>query len=95
MPIINGHEYTPDAAIAADYCPECGADFLKVNARAHRLSHWRAKPPNSDDGDEARRRMALYDAYLHSHPQQAAATAPPKLRAGVKAPIELTEEAQP
>jgi hypothetical protein len=81
MPIINGVEYTPEEAIAANYCPETGVDLTKVNPAAHRKSLWLAPPPLDDRGDEARRRMALYDKYLKDHPAPTEPPAKPQLSA--------------
>ena len=94
MPIINGYEYTPDQAIASDYCPECGADFRQVNPHAHRLEHWRQPPPGQAEHDETRRRMKLFDDYLKSHAPLSRSGEPPKLRTGARPAINLGQEAQ-
>jgi hypothetical protein len=64
MPLVNGKNVTPDEAIAQGRCPECGDDFKATNPIAHRKSHWKTAPPPNADGDEARRRMALFDKYI-------------------------------
>jgi hypothetical protein len=76
MPLVHGQEVTPDDAIASAFCPECGHDLTLGNPAAHRKTHWMAPPPADASGDEARRRMGLYDEYLKAHAEQPAAAAP-------------------
>lgn len=59
MPYVDGVEMTPDQAIAANRCPECGNDLTKVNPVAELNSHWKAYPVNNQDGQEALRRRAM------------------------------------
>lgn len=94
MPIINGQEYTPDAAIASDYCPECGADFRVTNPHAHRLTHWRRPAPLGAEHDETRRRIALFDDYLKTHAPLSRSGLPPELRAGTAPARSSGQEAQ-
>ena len=91
MPIINGYEYTAEQAIAADYCPECGADFRKVNPHAHRLEHWRHPAPAESQHDETRKRIALYDKYLETHAPLSSSGEPPKLRIGARLAVTLDQ----
>jgi hypothetical protein len=85
MPLVDGKTITPDDAIAQNRCPECGDDLKASNPIAHRKSHWKAPPPPNADGDEARRRIALFDKYIVDNnvrtsnmPKQAAPAAEPK-----------------
>lgn len=94
MPIINGYEYSAEEAIAADYCPECGADFRKVNPHAHRLDHWRQAPPSDATHNEGRKRIKLFDDYLRTHPPLNSDGVGPKLRAGAKPAPAASQEAQ-
>lgn len=71
MPIVDGKIISPDDALAQNRCPECGVDFKRVSARGHRQRHWRAQPPNGPDGEEGRRRIALYDGYLAAQDRKA------------------------
>ena len=64
MPNVDGQFVTPDVALERDHCPECGADFSEVDAIAHRREHWHVAPPNGPAGEEGRRRIKMYDAYL-------------------------------
>jgi hypothetical protein len=64
MPLVKGQLETPDDAIAHGFCPECGKDLAEGNPAAHRRTHWMAPPPADESGDEARRRMALFDGYV-------------------------------
>lgn len=89
MPLINGYSYSPEAAIAADYCPECGVSFVERDPHAHRLSHWMAEPPRGESGDEGRKRRKLFDDYLAAHPKSTEAPPPPPL-----APIATPAPAQ-
>lgn len=50
--------------MAKGLCPECGQDLTKSNPIAHRASHWKKAPPHDKRGDEARRRMALFDKFI-------------------------------
>lgn len=92
MPLINGHEYSPDEALAAHYCPECGADFSKVNAHGHRRTHWVKPPPADPQHDESRRRIALYDGYLKGNPPLASSERPPLVADTPAAPASDTQE---
>lgn len=64
MPIVDGKILTPDEAIAANRCPECGADLTKVNPIAELNSHWHVEPPKGHRGDEARRREKLLTDFI-------------------------------
>jgi hypothetical protein len=84
MPLVKGQDMTPDAAIAAGLCPECGQDLKASNPIAHRRSHWKVQPPLDRRGNEARRRMALLDKFIVDNnvrtsnmPKPAAAAAAP------------------
>lgn len=68
MPYVNGVEMTPDEAMAANCCPECGRDLTKVNPISELNSHWKAYPVNNRDGEEAlRRRAMLVDFIERNH----------------------------
>lgn len=64
MPLHEGTEITPDDAISQGLCPECAADLKKVNPIAHRREHWTAPPPRGHYGDEARRRIKMFDDFI-------------------------------
>lgn len=64
MPLVNGKLITPDAAIAQGRCPECGDDLTKSNPIAHFKSHWKTAPPVGRNGDEARRRIVLFQKFI-------------------------------
>jgi hypothetical protein len=86
MPLVHGQEATPDDAMASGFCPECGKDLTVGNPAAHRRTHWMAAPPADASGDEARRRMTLYDAYLKEHPDKPAdPTKPPAAPVNLRA----------
>lgn len=86
MPYVKGRLLTPDEAIKAGYCPECGFDFRTGSASGHRITHWRAEPPKGAVGDEARRRMKLYDEYLAAQAAAAAKPAPERQPAPLRQP---------
>jgi hypothetical protein len=77
MPLVKAQLVTPDEAVAHGFCPECGKDLTEGNPAAHRLSHWMKAPPEDQSGDEARRRMVLYDSYLKAQFAKAAEPAKP------------------
>lgn len=64
MPLIEGLEVSPDDALKAGKCPECGIDLTKVNPLAHRREHWEVVPRDDRAGQEAKRRIALFDKFL-------------------------------
>ena len=64
MPLVNGKYETPDAAMAAGLCPECGQDLTKSNPIAHFKSHWTTTPPRDSRGKEATRRMAMFQDFI-------------------------------
>jgi hypothetical protein len=68
MPLVDGTDTTPDDAIAARRCPECGEDLTKVHARSHFATHWTGPIENSRRTEEARRRIELCRKYLEQFP---------------------------
>ena len=66
-PFWDDVDHTPEEAIAADRCPECGKDFKKVNAVACLNAHWLKPGPDNIDGDEGRRRKAMLIKYIEEH----------------------------
>lgn len=67
MPLKDGEYISPDDAISKGLCPECAADLTKINAIAHRASHWYKMPNDDFDGQEGRRRMKMLDDYIVEH----------------------------
>ena len=67
MPLKDGKLITPDEAIAANCCPECGGDLTDSSPIGHRNAHWRTQPPAGIDGDEGRKRIALLDQFIADH----------------------------
>lgn len=67
MPFVDGKMLTPDEAIAAARCPECGADLTKVNPIAELNSHWTAQPRDNRQGAEALRRQNLLKAFIEKN----------------------------
>jgi hypothetical protein len=64
MPLIDGKLVSPDDAMKAGRCPECGADLRVVNPIAHRRSHWQRMPNADRLGEEGLRRMAMFDEFI-------------------------------
>jgi hypothetical protein len=85
MPLVDGQLMSPDDAIAANRCPECGKDLTQVNPIAHRKSHWHRMPNDDVDGQEGRRRMALLDDFIVKNKVRTSDQPKPKPNA---APIE-------
>lgn len=67
MPLVDGKLMTPEEAIAAHRCPECGRDLKTTNAIAERNAHWRVRPNNDADGKEGLRRMKMLDDYIKAN----------------------------
>jgi hypothetical protein len=85
MPLVNGKVMSPDDAMAAGRCPECGVDLRESNPIAHRRSHWKRQPPWGVDGDEARRRMVMFDKFIADNKVRTSNMQAPKT-AGVNDP---------
>jgi hypothetical protein len=64
MPYVDGKDLTPDEAMEANRCPECGVDLTKVNPIAELNSHWTKEPPNNRSGDEGRRRREMLREFI-------------------------------
>jgi hypothetical protein len=67
MPFYDEQDHTPDEALAAGRCPECGKDFAKINPMACLNDHWRVQPKNDRDGEEGLRRQDLLKEYIKTH----------------------------
>lgn len=67
MPLVNAKLLTPEEAISANRCPECGGDLTASSPIGHRNAHWRTQPPAGVDGDEGRKRIALLDQFIADH----------------------------
>ena len=67
MPIVDGKMLTPDEAMAAGRCPECGVDLTKVNPIAELKSHWQTEPKDNRQGAEGLRRMLMLKQYINDH----------------------------
>jgi hypothetical protein len=67
MPMVDGKQVTPDEAMAAKHCPECGADLTKVNAVAELRSHWHIAPRDDRQGKEGLRRRAMLAKYIQDN----------------------------
>jgi hypothetical protein len=78
MPLVDGKLMTPDDAIAADRCPECGRDLKTTNPIAERNSHWRVRPNNDADGIEGLRRMKMLDDYIAKNDVHTSDFVPPE-----------------
>lgn len=59
MPIVDGHNITPDDALKAGRCPECGKLLAEVSAEFHVAEHWPMPIPRDARHLEAERRKAL------------------------------------
>jgi|GEM_PF-2193542 len=64
MPLVKGKLMSPDDAMAAGLCPECGDDLREQNPIAHRASHWQTRPKEDADGAEGLRRMRMFDKWI-------------------------------
>jgi len=64
MPLVDGEMMSPEDAMAANLCPECGRDLRKVNPVAHRKSHWHRRPNDDVDGQEGLKRMKMLDDFI-------------------------------
>lgn len=67
MPLVKGKLMSPDDAMAAGLCPECGDDLAEQNPLAHRRSHWQKRPNDDEDGKEGLRRMRMFDKWIADH----------------------------
>jgi len=64
MPLVKGKLVTPEAALAAGLCPECGDSFKDADPVAHENMHWKAPVPVDKRGDKTRARQAMLAKYI-------------------------------
>lgn len=68
MPLVNGKEITPDAAIALGLCPETGISLKGVHILHHIQRLWGNFDRHEKKSVEAMRRMALLRQFAKDNP---------------------------
>src|SRR5258708_1240508 len=71
MPLVNGKEMSPDAAIAAGLCPETGVSLAGLNIKNHIGRIWPNFARHESPSPEAKRRMGLLVQFANGHPDLA------------------------
>jgi hypothetical protein len=79
MPLVDGKVVSPDAALEAGHCPECGADLKVHNPVAELNRHWTTVPKDDRRGAEAVRRRNMLLAFIERN--RVRTTNQPKLSA--------------
>ena len=69
MPIVNGENISPDAALRAARCPECGKKLSEVSQKFHAAEHWPMPIPHDSRHAEAARRRDLLTSALEAEAQ--------------------------